>query len=106
MLKEARFGWESYANCDRFGTWDAVVDAVVYAKGARVSATGNGKRAGLHLYVRTLDEGRKIWLFVFFFPASEVYEQAQGLEAGNRIRVETVEGRQDHAVVKSLDRLA
>ncbi len=105
MLKEANFPWEGYGDCDRFGVWEAVVDAVVYSKGSRVSATGKGGRAGLHLYVRALGDDRKFWLFVFFFPASEIYKQAKGLKSGDRIRVEMAEGRQCHAILKTLDRL-
>lgn len=105
MLKEAKFAWEAYADCDRFGAWEAVLDAVVYSKGSQMSAAGKGGRAGLHLYVRALEDDRKFWLFVFFFPASEIYKRAKSLKTGDRIRVEVVEGRQNHAILKALNRL-
>ncbi len=105
MLKEANFAWEGYGDCDRFGAWEAEVDAVVYSKGSRVSATGKGGRAGLHLYVRAVGDDRKFWLFVFFFPASEIYKRAKSLNAGDRIRVEIVPGQDNHAVMKALELL-
>lgn len=104
MLKEAHFENEAYENCDRLGTWEAVVDAVAYARGSRVGASGKGKRAGLHLYVRTQDS-RKFWLFVFFFPASEIYEQARSLVAGDRIRLEMAQGQKDHSAIELLEKL-
>ena len=70
-----------------------------------MSADGKGKRAGIHLYVRSIQDDRKLWLFVLFFPASEVYAQAKGLNVGNRIRVVTVLGQHSHGVVKTLNRM-
>ena len=104
-LKAGGFPRDAYPNCDRFGIWRAVVDATAYSRGARMRADGKGGGlAGLHLYVRS-DEDRKFWLYVFFFPGSPLYERAKELKAGDRVRVETVRGKDDHAVVKSLEKL-
>ncbi|CAN5748305.1 hypothetical protein BH09VER1_BH09VER1_11730 [soil metagenome] len=105
MLKESGFDRDAYPNCDRFGAWQAAVDAVAYSRGKRVKADGKGALAGIHLFVRSEDDGRKSWLYVFFFPGSEMYEQAKGLKAGDRVRVETVHGKDDHATVKLLEKL-
>ena len=105
MLKEAKFDWNAYPACDRFGEWEAVVDAAAYSHGKRMKADGRGSRAGIHLFVRSIDEDRKFWLFVFFFPSSGVYGQAKKLKAGDRVQVETVHGKNNHALVESLDKL-
>jgi len=105
MLKEAKFERDAYPSCDRFGQWEAVVDAAAYSHGKRMNAEGKGNRAGIHLFVRSADDDRKFWLFVFFFPLSGVYGQAKKLVAGDRVRVETVHGKNDHALVESLDKL-
>lgn len=102
---EAKFGREAYANCDQFGSWEAVVDATAYVRGSRMGTHGKGKRAGLHLYVRSLADDRKVWLFVYFYPASQVYARAKDLVPSDRIRVETVHGQHGHAVVKAVDKL-
>ena len=106
MLKESGFENGAYDNCDRLGVWEGKLDAAAYGRGSRTSASGKGTRMGLHLYVRALEDDRKFWLFVFYFPTSEVYRKAQNLEVGNQIRLETVPGRDDHTIVKTLDKLS
>jgi len=104
MLKESKFDRDAYPNCDRFGAWQAAVDAAAYSRGKRMKPDGKGGLCGIHLYVRSEDDGRKFWLYVFFFPGSEVYEQAKGLKAGDRVRLETAHGKDDHALVKLLEK--
>jgi hypothetical protein len=103
QLKEAAFDRDAYPACDHFGVWEAVVDAAAYSRGSRMTAQGKGGRAGIHLFVRSVPDAQKFWLYVLFFPTSAVYQHAQELKAGDRVRVETVHGKNDHAVVKSLE---
>jgi hypothetical protein len=104
ILKETGFERGAYPNCGRFGVWQATVDAIAYSRGQRVRADGKGSRAGIHMFVRSEDDGRKCWLYIFYFPGSEVYEQTKGLKAGDRVQLETVPGKGDHVTVKSLEK--
>ena len=105
QLKESQFDREPYRNCDRFGEWEAVLDRAAYSHGSRMTLRGQGKRAGIHLYVRAADTDEKYWLYVLYRSDSESYRPAMELREGDRFRVQTVQTKSDHAWVKTLDAL-
>lgn len=104
-LKERGFDREAYPNCERFGVWEATVDEAVFSNGSRTKTQGKGARAGLHLYVRAADDGRKYWLYVLYFVTSEVFHRAKKLRAGDQIQMEVVRSQAGHAWIKSLEPL-
>jgi hypothetical protein len=104
QLKQSGFDRTPYRECDRFGTWEATVDALAYSHGSRMTVSGRGKRAGIHVYVQALD-GEKFWLYAIYRSDSLANHQAKDLQVGDRIRVETVRTNGGHAWVKSLEKL-
>lgn len=103
QLKESEFDREPYRNCERFGWWDAILDRAAYSQGSRMRIQGRGKRAGIHLFVRTADTDEKLWLYVIYRGDSLAHQQAMNLRDGDRFRVETVHTKSDHAWVKTLE---
>ena len=104
QLKESGFDRNSYRESDQFGVWEATVDALAYSHGGRTTVAGKGKRSGIHLFVQAA-EGEKFWLYVIYRSDSLAYHRAKDLQAGDRIRVETVHTKANHCWVKSLEKL-
>ena len=104
QLKESGFDRNPYRESDQFGVWEATVDALAYSQGSRTTVAGKGKRSGIHLFVQAA-EGEKFWLSVIYRSDSLAYHRAKDLQAGDRIRVETVHTKADHCWVKSLEKL-
>ena len=102
QLKESGVAPDAYPACGRLGIWEACLDEVAYSLGRRMKTQGKGGRQGIHLYLRSIEDDRKSWLFVMFFPESETYQQAKNLQAGDHVLLETVPGQHGHVVVKSL----
>jgi hypothetical protein len=91
-------------NVTWFGTWEATVDALAYSHGSRMTVSGRGRRAGIHLFVRALN-GERFWLYAIYRSDSVAHRQAKELRDGDCIRVETVRTNAAHAWVKSLEKL-
>ena len=104
QLKHSGFDRKPYRECDRFGTWEATIDALAYSHGSRVTVKGKGRRSGIHLFVRAMD-GEKFWLYAIYRSDSLAIHQAKDLQAVDRIRVETVRTNAGHAWVTSLKKL-
>lgn len=103
QLKESGFDREPYRNCDRFGWWEAYLDRAAYSHGSRMTVQGRGKRAGIHLFVRTADTDEKFWLYVIYRSDSVAHQRAMDLREGDLFRVETELTKADHAWVKTLE---
>jgi hypothetical protein len=84
--------------------WEATVDALAYSHGSRMTVSGRGKRAGIHVFVRAVD-GEKFWLYAIHRSDSLANHQAKDLRVGDRLRVETARTNAGHAWVKSLEKL-
>ena len=104
QLKQSGFDRKPYRECDRFGTWEATIDALAYSHGSRVTVKGKGRRAGIHLFVRAMD-GEKFWLYAIYRSDSVACHRAKDLRDGDRIRLETVRTNAAHAWVKWLEKL-
>src|SRR5262245_58147826 len=65
QLKQSGFDRKPYRECDRFGTWEAAIDALACSHGSRVTVKGKGRRAGIHLFVRGVD-GEKFRLYAIY----------------------------------------
>jgi|GEM_PF-4142666 len=103
QLKESGFDRNSYRESDRFGVWEATVDALAYSHGGQTTVADKGKCSGIHPFAQAA-EGEKFWLYVIYRSDSLAYHRAKDLEAGDRIWVETVHTKADHCWVKSLEK--
>jgi len=68
-----------------------------------MTVQGRGKRAGIHLFVRSADMEEKFWLYVIYRSDSVVHQRAMDLREGELFRVETELTKADHAWVKTLE---
>ena len=72
---------------DRSGTWEATVDALAYSHGSRMTVSGRGKRAGIHVYVQALGMAKSIWFFMRSTRAIRLpIHEAKDLQVGDRFR--------------------
>jgi hypothetical protein len=105
QLREQGFDRDAYLPCSRWGVWDARVDATAYSRGARTGKNRKGKWAGINLYLRAEDDGRKYWLFAYLYTTSGIYHSAKELNAGDRVQVKLKEAEFGHAWLESLVKL-